>query len=209
MIDLIIKNYQAIIGLIGSFTGLLGLAITFYSKYRDSNIKEKELELKKEQFELDKKHQIAKEVYQELFSNKIQVYKNLYDELMKYKKKLTEIGKEDYDIDSNGEMIYSEVTTEDINITTLINIFTIVEKNIFVVSLEIEKLISTLMISYQSKENEFDWLFSNEISTEDEAIRINHKLDKEFFINHQNKIDELFNQIECEIKKMKQEIGFI
>ena len=122
---------------------------------------------------------------------------------------MTEIGKEDYDMDSNGEVIYSEITTEDINILTLKSIFSIVEKNIFVISLEIEDILSNLMISYQSKENEFDWLFQNAISTEHDAIDTNKKLDKKFFIEHQKQISKLFNQIEIEIKQMKKEIGFI
>lgn len=196
------KHISEVMALIGSLTALISVMWTQYNK----SLEERN---KLSMFKLEKSHQISQEVYQELFKNKLFIYKNLYDELIKYKKRLTEIGKEDYDMDSNGEVIYSEITKEDINILTLKSIFSIVEKNIFVISLEIEDILSNLMISYQSKENEFDWLFQNGISTEHEAIDTNKKLDKKFFIEHQKQISKLFNQIESEIKQMKKEIGFI
>ena len=200
---------ESIIALIGSLTGLLGLGITFYSKYRDSNIKDKELELKKEQFELDKKHQISKEIYQKLFEKKIFVYKNLYDELLKYKKRLSDIGKEDYNIDTQGDMIFTAVTVEDVNISTLRDIFSIIEKNIFLISPKIEKIYTDLSRIYREKENEFEFMLNNDINSEREAKDESNRLDKKFFEEHQNKITELFRQIEYEIKKMKKEIGFI
>ena len=44
--NFIIDNYKEIIALIGCLTGFLGIFTTCYFKYRDSNIKEKELEIK-------------------------------------------------------------------------------------------------------------------------------------------------------------------
>jgi hypothetical protein len=200
---------ESIIALIGSLTGLLGLGVTFYSKYRDSNIKDKELELKKEQFDLEKKHQISKEIYQKLFEKKIFVYKNLYDELLKYKKRLLDIGKEYYDIDSQGDTIFSKVTAENVNISSLQDIFSIIEKNIFLISPKIEKIYTDLSRIYREKENEFEFMLNNDISSEREAEDESNRLDKKFFEEHQNKITELFKQIEYEIKEMKNKIGFI
>ncbi len=195
-------HLSQVIALVGTLTALVSVVWTQYNK----NIEEQN---KFKQFELEKKHQISKEKYQELFSDKINVYKGLYDELLKYKKRLAEIGKEDYDIDSDGNMIYTEVTAEHVNISTLRNIFSVIEQNIFIISVDIEDIYSELFVSYQSKENEFNWLFQNEISTEGEARDVDKKLDQKFFVDHKNFIDKLFLQIENEIKEMKKKIGFI
>jgi len=122
---------------------------------------------------------------------------------------LADIGKEDYDIDSQGEMIFTEVTAEDVSIATLQNIFSVIEKNIFLISPKVEEIYSALSHAYRGKENEFEFMLSNMISTEGEARDANNRLDKKFFEGHQNNIKDLFEQIEFEIKEMKKEIGFI
>jgi len=196
------KHISQVMALVGALTALVSVVWTQYNK----KIEE---ENKFRLAEYDKKHQISKETYQKLFDEKIKVYKSLYDELLKYKKRLADIGKEDYDIDSQGDMIFTEVTAEDVNISTLRDIFSIIEKNIFLISPKVEKIYSDLSHAYRGKENEFEFMLSNVISTEGEARDESDRLDKKFFEEHQNKIKDLFTQIEFEIKKMKTEIGFI
>jgi len=196
------KHISQVMALVGSLTALVSVTWTQYNKYTEEKNKFKLAEY-------DKKHQISKDTYQKLFDKKITVYKNLYDELLKYKKRLTEIGKQDYDVDSRGEMIYTEISAEDVNISTLTNIFSIIEKNIFLISPEIEEIFEELSIAYKQKENEFEWLLEEVIGDEYEAREENSKLDKKFFKEHQKNINQLFRQIEIEIKDMKKEIGFI
>ncbi len=196
------KHISQVIALVGSLTALISVTWTQYNKHIEEKNKFKLAEY-------DKKHQISKDTYQKLFDEKITVYKNLYDELLKYKKRLTEIGKQDYDVDSRGEMIYTEVSAEDVNISTLTNIFSIIEKNIFLISPKVEEIFEELSIAYKQKENEFEWLLEEIIGNEHEAREENSKLDKKFFKEHQKNINQLFKQIEIEIKDMKKEIGFI
>ena len=196
------KHISQVMALVGSLTALVSVTWTQYNKHIEEKNKFKLAEY-------DKKHQISKDTYQKLFDEKITVYKNLYDELLKYKKRLTEIGKQDYDVNSYGQMIYTEVSAEDVNISTLTNIFSIIEKNIFLISPEVEEIFEELSIAYKQKENEFEWLLEEIIGDEHEAREENSKLDKKFFKEHQKNINQLFKQIEIEIKDMKKEIGFI
>ena len=196
------KHLSQVIALVGTLTALVSVAWTQYNKKIEEENKFKLAEY-------DKKHQISKETYQKLFDEKISVYKGLYNELLKYKKRLADIGKENYDIDSQGEMIFTEVTVEDVSISTLRDIFSIIEKNIFLISPKVEKIYSDLSHTYRKKENAFEFMLNNVISTEGEARDENDRLDKKFFEEHQNKIKDLFKQIECEIKEMKKEIGLI
>ena len=196
------KHLSQVIALVGALTALVSVVWTQYNKKIEEENKFKLAEY-------DKKHQISKETYQKLFDEKISVYKGLYDELLKYKTRLADIGKENYDIDSQGEMIFTEVTAEDVSISTLRDIFSIIEKNIFLISPKVEKIYSDLSHTYRKKENAFEFMLNNVISTEGEARDENDRLDKKFFEEHQNKIKDLFKQIECEIKEMKKEIGLI
>ena len=196
------KHLSQVIALVGTLTALVSVVWTQYNKKIEEENKFKLAEY-------DKKHQISKETYQKLFDEKISVYKGLYNELLKYKKRLADIGKENYDIDSQGEMIFTEVTVEDVSISTLWDIFSIIEKNIFLISPKVEKIYSDLSHAYRGKENAFKFMLDNVISTEGEARDENDRLDKKFFEEHQNKIKDLFKQIECEIKEMKKEIGLI
>lgn len=196
------KHMSQVMALIGALTALVSVLWTQYNKKLEEENKFKLAEY-------DKKHQISKETYQKLFDEKISVYKSLYNELLKYKKRLADIGKQDYDIDSQGEMIFTEVSAENVNISTLINIFSIVEKNIFLISPKVEEIYVNLSYAYKQKENDFEFMLDTIIDGEEEAREESNKLDKNFFEVHQNKINELFKQIEMEIKEMKKEIGFI
>lgn len=202
MPDSLDKHIAQVMALIGTITALVSVVWTQYNKSIEERNKQK-------QFELEKRHQISKETYQKLFEERIEVYKALYKELLKYKKRLADIGKQDYDIDSQGEMVVLEVSAEGVNISTLRNILSIIEKNIFTISPEVEKIFSTLLHSYQLKENEFEFMLQEVVSGEAEARKENERIDKSFFEGHQKDIKMLFNEIEKEIQKMKKEIGFI
>ena len=196
------KHLSQVIALVGTLTALVSVIWTQYNKKLEEENKFKLLEY-------DKKHQISKETYQQLFDEKISIYKSLYEELLKYKKRLADIGKQDYDMNSQGEMIFTEISTEEVNISTLRNILSIIEKNIFLISSKAEIIYNELSHSYRLKENEFQFMLEEIIGGEQEAIVESNKSDKKFFEAHQKKINELFNQIEIEIKEMKKEIGFI
>ena len=88
--EFILVHYKALIAVIGSLTGLLGIGLTFYSKQQDSKLKLIEMEFKSDQFNKDNKHQISKEKYQELFSKKIELYELLIKEKMEYTKTTSE-----------------------------------------------------------------------------------------------------------------------
>lgn len=196
------KHISQVIALVGTFTALVSVIWTQYNKKLEEENKFKLLEY-------DKKHQISKDTYQKLFDEKISIYKSLYEELLKYRKRLADIGEQDYDVNSQGEMVFTEVSTEEVNISTLRNILSIIEKNIFLISSKAEIIYNELSHSYRLKENEFQFMLEEVIAGEQEAIVESNKSDKSFFEAHQKKINELFNQIETEIRAMKKEIGFI
>lgn len=202
MPDSLDKHIAQVMALIGAITALISVVWTQYNK----SIEEKN---KQKQFELEKKHQISKETYQKLFEEKIKVYKNLYEELLKYKKRLADIGKQNYDINNRGKILILEVSTEDVNISTLRNILGIIEKNIFIISPGVEKIFNKLMYSFQLKENEFKFMLQEVVNDVDEAREESKRIDRSFFEKHQKDINKLLEEIEKEIQQMKEEIGFI
>ena len=200
--DFLLIHYKAIIAIIGSLTGLLALGITFYSKYRDSNIKDKELELKKEQFDLEKKHQISKEKYQELFEQKIDVYKNLYSEIHKFKKQLYEVGKYFDGEDEYGRHTMDELKVEDVNIATLQMIFKEIQNNHFVISNELMITYEKIYDLYRKNSAEFDFML--DVGAIDNPKQEWEKIRDGFYAEYKELIDSFFKQIETETKKIKQ-----
>ena len=200
--DFLLIHYKAIIAIIGSLTGLLALGITFYSKYRDSNIKDKELELKKEQFDLEKKHQISKEKYQELFEQKIDVYKNLYSEIHKFKKQLYEVGKYFDGEDEYGRHTMDELKVEDVNIVTLQMIFKEIQNNHFVISNELMITYEKIYDLYRKNSAEFDFML--DVGAIDNPKQEWEKIRDGFYAEYKELIDSFFKQIETETKKIKQ-----
>lgn len=207
MIDLIVNNYQAIIALIGSFTGLLGIIITFYSKHRDANIKDRELELKKSQFESDKQHQITKETYQKIFEKKILLYKQLHSILLQYNNRLHDIGIEIAYGYKAGEII----TEDKIVIKSFTEILSLLEENIFFLSNNLEKEYRKINDHYKKALFDFEankqlGVYGGYEEVEDDALM---QSNSKFYNEHKEDMRHLFNLIESEIKKMKQEIGFV
>lgn len=202
--DILLIHYKAIIAIIGSLTGLLALGITFYSKYRESNIKDKELELKKEQFDLEKKHQISKEKYQELFENKIDVYNMLYSEINKFRKQLYNVGTYFNTQDAYGNIDMEQLTVEDVNVTALTSLFKHIESNQFIISDELMDSYRSLYDLYRKHSAEFDFMldegaYGDPIEADEEWLKIRDS----FYETYKKYIEDFFNQIEKEIKAMK------
>jgi hypothetical protein len=199
----LISNYQPIITVIGSLTGLI---VTFYSKYRDSNIREKELDLKKQHFESEKKHQISKETYQKIFDQKLLLYKKLHSTLLQYNNRLHDIG-----IEINLGYT-SEVITEDaIAVKSLTDILSLLEENIFYLSENLEAEYRKINDSYKKALYDFEadkqlGVYGHNEYVEDEALMHSNS---RFYENHKDDMNHLFNLIEQEIKQIKRDIGFI
>lgn len=204
--DLIINNYKEIIALIGSFTGLLGLVATFYYKYRDSNIKDKELELKQTQFNLDKQHQIRKDTYQQIFEKKIVLYKDLNDLLLNYKNRLHDVG-----LEIQGNQGYEVITEKSIAMHTFTKVIELIQVNIFFTSEDLELEFRTIKDLYNKVLYGFTgdkllgvYGYRKDIE-EAELDTTNAK----FYNENKEVILKFFNLIENEIKSIKQDIGLI
>ena len=132
--EFLLIHYKALIAIIGGLTGLLGVVFTFYSKSQDSKLKLLEMELKKEQFLEDKKHQITKEKYQELFAKKIELYINLQQELYSYYDNILNVGREYFDIDEWGRDSYTKITEKKVIVDLLESINKHFNGNQFLIS---------------------------------------------------------------------------
>lgn len=202
--DFVLIHYKAIIAIIGSLTGLLALGITFYSKYRDSNIKDKELELKKVQFDLEKKHQITKEKHQQLFEQKIDLYNTLHSLSLDHKKNLQDVGREDYELDGNGRDSYFIVTEEDIFLKTFISIKTTMDNNIFVVSEDLEALFTKMLLDYEKNESVFKHIMSVGAYGDNEDLKKeDEKMKNEFNDKHKTTLEDFFEQVKIEITNLR------
>ena len=205
--DFLISNYKEILALIGGLTGLLGLVSTIYSKHRDSNIKDKEIELKQKQFELDKQHQISKETYQKIFEKKLLLYKQLSESLMKYNNRIHNIG---------IEIIFgykeSEIITEgEVAVNSLKEILNLLEENIFYLPEDLEKEYKEINDNYKKALYDFECdkqlgVYGNNEEIEDAVLM---ESNSEFYKKHKNDMKALYSLIGKEIKSIKQEIGFI
>lgn len=202
-----IAYYKEIIALIGSLTGFLGLAITFYYKHRDSNIKDKELEIKKVQFELDKQHQITKETYQHMFEKKMLLYKDLNDQLVLYKNRLHDVGIEI----PFGYKAPEVLTEETITMPIFKNIMELIQTNIFFVSKDLENRFRNINDNYKKSLFNYECdrvlgFYGQYEEQEEEELEKNNIL---FYQQYKNDVIDLFRQIENEISEIKQHIGLI
>jgi len=202
--EFIVTYYKELGALIAGLTGFFGIGVTFYSKYRDSNIKDKELELKKEEQKLDRKHQISKEKYQELFNRKIELYEKLYTNIHKFKKQLYDVGRYFDMKDRGGDFTQQELKVEDVNIDTMKTIFKAIDENHFIVSIALMEKYKKLYDLYRNSTKEFEFMYDFDLvdNIDDEWNRIKNG----FYKTYKKSIDDFFNQIEIEIKKMKQVI---
>ena len=209
LFEYITVHYKEIVVLTGSFTGLLGLIITFYSKYRDSAIKEKELELKKEQLALEKKYQITKETYQKLFEKKIQVYERLYSSINKFKKQLHNVGMYFDSEDAYGRHTLETLTVEDVSISTLKEVFKEIQDNHFLISNGLMKEYEKLYDLYKEHMKEFEFILDvGAYGSPDELDAEWAKVRDSFYIKYKYAIDGFFKKIEKEIEEMKKVLEY-
>ena len=125
------SNTEKIIAIIGSLTAFISVAGTLYNKMLEEENKSK-------LFELEKKHQISKETYQQLFDKKMALYENLYEIYLQYKKDVQGIGRDIYVNDV--EQPYSErITPQKIFNETFEKIKDEIEKNFLIISQELER----------------------------------------------------------------------
>jgi len=196
------NNITQITALVGTLTALVSVIWTQYNK----NIEETN---KQKQFELDKKNQITKETYQKLFEDKMKLYKELHSNLFNYKIKLIDVGRDIYNFDEDGSY-HETITEEAITIQHFKDLLSTLKKNSFIISNEIEDIYKILYIAYKQKESQFDNILEVGAYNDDENLRTeNQRLNKELFAEHQKNINKLVEQLECEIKIIKTEIGFL
>ena len=205
MLKYIVENYQAIIAILGSLTGLLGIFTTIYSKYKDTKIKEK-------QFELEKLHQISQETYQKIFEQKLLLYKDLQTKLQTYKDRLHDIGIEVFFGNREPEII----SEESVAIQSYLEISRLIEDGVFYVSENLEKQFIQIQSHY--KTTLFDFEAEKQLGVyrhpdenmehEIEEAQLSH-YNKVFFEKHKKDVNKLFKIIEDEIKQIKREIGFL
>ena len=204
--EVLIAYYKEIIALIGSLTGLVGLGATVYYKYRDSNIKDKELELKEIQFDLDKQHQITKDTYQKIFEKKIVLYKDLNDLLLNHKNRLHDIG-----LEIRGMHGFETISEESIAMHTFTKVVKLIEENIFFTSKELEIEFRKIKDLYNKALYGFtsDKLIGVYGDREDIEEAELDKTNADFYKINKENINQFFNLIEDEIKSIKQDIGLI
>jgi len=191
------SDISSVIALVGVLTALVSVVWTQYNKSIEETNKFK-------QFQIEKQHQITKEVYQNLFTEQVEVYKKLHNKLLQYKNSLMKIGTEQVvDEDEEGNPIYIKVTIEKVTLDTLKGILLIIKENIFLISDDIEVIFSELSTSYQKKENMLQLKLENDGLSEADANNEVDKSNRDYFIESKELIDKLFSQIKLEIKKIK------
>lgn len=191
------QHISQVIALIGTLSALVSVIWTQYNKSQEEANKQ-------EQFKLEKKHQISKETYQKIFDKKIDLYQSLYSEIHKFKKQVYEIGKYFEDRDDYGEFTMEQLTIEDVNITALLKIFKLIDDNHFLVSIELMENYQKIYDLYRKSTQEFEFMY--DVGAIDNPKEQWEQIRADFYKQYAKVIDDFFNQIEIEIKKMKQVI---
>ncbi len=201
----LIEHSKDTIAILSILIALISLLATFYFRRREANHRDKELDIKTKQFDLEKRHQISKEKYQELFEEKIEVYKQLYSEINKFKKQLYEVGKYFDTEDAYGKHKVDEITIEDVNIKTLKSLFKLIDENHFLISEKLMDNYGQIYDLYRKHTAEFDFMMDvGAYGTPDELDSKWEKIKNDFYEKYKRSIESFFNQIELEIRKMKQ-----
>ena len=195
----ICSNTEKIITIIGALTALISVAGTLYNKMLEEENKSKF-------FELEKKHQISKETYQQLFDKKMALYENLYKIYLQYKKDVQGIGRDIYFNDV--EQPYSErITPQKIFNKTFKKIKDEIEKNFLIISQELERYFLPMLDTYEKKENILQHYNDlGVISDEEEAKQENEKLNKKFYKEHKETMNKFWEQLKKEIREIREKI---
>ncbi|MDN5081976.1 hypothetical protein [Aliarcobacter butzleri] len=204
--DLIINNYKEIIALIGSLTGLLGLIATIYYKFRDSNIKDKELEIKERQYDDNKKYQLSKEKYQELISKKIEMLEKISLILVQYDKDKSMINIPDGDVEHNGKWVDSTIKEEKLMIDTFRKIDNVLEKNQLLIANEIQEIYKQIKDSLLKQDAEYYDFRINGSNNDEEIQDAYADKDKIFYKQHKDELHKLLELLNQEIQKVRKEI---
>lgn len=195
--------------IVGSLTGLLSVIFTLYSKKREANIKDAELELKKKHFIADKNHSISKEKYQFLFEKKIDLYVNLHRQVSKLNRQLYKVGHLINGYDANGNFIDEEITEDKLTIDSLTDIFKLIEADHFLITAELDLIYNKVFDLYKKSTSEFDFLYSVGAMDYHDAQDSWPDLRKKIYQEHKDQIQALFNQIELDTKEIKSKIDGI
>lgn len=198
-----------VVAIIGALTGLLSVIFAFYSKKREANIKDAELELKNKHFIADKNHSISKEKYQSLFEKKIDLYINLRREVLMFNNKIYRVGHAVDVQDIYGDIINKELTEDHFAEEALKNIFKLIENNNFVVSEYLYVSYKTIYDIYHKEFHELERLYShNEIDHED-YYNAKPEVMKKAYPELKEPMLSFFDQIEKETKEIKSKIDGI
>ena len=206
----LVEHSKDTIAILSVTIALVSLIATFYFRYREANYKEKELDSKDKQFEIEKKHQVSKETYQKIFDKKLRVYKQLHSKLIHYNNRLHDIGLEYYGYDEDGP-IHDIVTEEEVTVKSLKDILSYMKENIFFMSEDLEKEYRKINSQYKTALQGFEADMNLGVyggdhrAIESELMHSN----KEFFTKHKAEIETLYSLIESEIVQVKRDIGFI
>ncbi len=191
------QHILQVTALVGTLSALVSVVWTQYNKSREEDNKQR-------QFELEKKYQISKETYQKIFDKKIDVYQSLYNEIHKFKKQVYEIGKYFDDVDGYGNLTIEQLTIENVNVSALLRIFKLIDENHFLISTELMEDYQRIYDLYRKSTQEFE--FMNDVGAIDNPKEQWQNIRADFFGQYKKVINDFFNQIENEIKKMKQVI---
>lgn len=199
-----IENHLIITTFIGSLTGLLG--VTFYYKYRDSNIKDKELEIKEKQYDDNKKYQLSKEKYQELVSKKIEMLESISLILVQHNKNKSMVNIPEYDVDDEGKGIDLTIKKENLMLETFMKIDNVLEKKQLLIANEIQEIYQQIKDSLLKQDAKY-YDFNINYSTEKEEIQDAYKdKNKEFYNKHKDLLNNLLELLNKEIQKVRKEL---
>ena len=197
--DCLNLSYQEIITIVGVITGFLGVSLTFYSKYRDSNIKSRELQIKEKQYDDNKK-------YQELVSKKIEMLENISSILVEHNKCKPKLNIPDCDIGIDGKMEDLTLKEEKLMLDTFIKIDNVLEKNQLLITNEIQEIYQEIKDDLLNQDAKY-YDFRINISTDNEEISDAYK-DKviEFYNKNKEKLDALLELLNNEIQNVRKKL---
>ena len=197
--DLNVKDYTTIIS---SLIGLIGALAGLYTLY----LRHIELKNNAEQFKLEKQHQITKETYQKLFSQKIELYIKLQSIVNNFYNELKTIGNESYDFDIiNGD------TKHKVSGNTIIqNLFnsleTEVKNNTLIISDTLSEQYKKVNDPFKNLQN--DIKNAEEVLGQEEASPFYTEASFTFHKNNKKEIKIFLNLVNNEIKEIRNQIGF-
>ncbi|MBU1669133.1 hypothetical protein KKC13_12000 [bacterium] len=194
--DLDVKDTLAIIG---SVTGLISICGAVCLKWLE--LKNKAVELKEE-----KKHQITKEMYQKLFSQKIELYIELQSIVNDFYLGLKTIRNKSYDFDeTHGYMMY-ETSGNEIIETLCNSLEKKLENNRFIISESLYEQYQKIIIPFKNLQNEIN--NSKEVHDDTNYSSFYSEESYRFHKNNKKEISTLLTLIQNEIIELKSGIGF-